>query len=498
LHSKSRGHRLGLVAKYELIDYDAEAAHRADYDAEVLSKIYERFLQKLLKDNIRTIKQLNSHNNELTDFFFAKQINLVSKNQDGLKYLNKLISQASIKTFNKRKKTPTLPLSIFLDKEKFKNILIGSGGSNGFIFDAILSNEKDFIKNIIHIYDYLEVFPLSSYQNLISNGILTKESLKEVIRTIIDLGKKYNIPVIASSNAYYAGKKDKVFRDVLISAQRVGGGFHPLHNFRNPNAAKPDAHLRSTIEMIEDFSRFLPKEIVMDIVINNPLKVQEIISEQTPIKSKLYTPKIPEAEAKLLKTIKSNTEKFYGTNVNPLIQERIDKELNSIVKHGFSIIYYLTSLAVKKSMDDGFLVGSRGSVGSSIVATLAEITEVNPLKPHYRCPKCKYHEFDDTVSSGFDLEDKNCPMCGEPMIGDGHSIPFETFLGFNADKVPDIDINFSRDNQSSIHKYMKDVLGEDKVFRAGTISTAAFKTSIGYVRNHEEQKDENYNRATVE
>lgn len=499
IHPKSRAHRLGVLAKNEMITYDNDSAHRADYDAEILCKIFSRLLHKLLVNyNIRDLLSLNKKNDLLKNYIFTKNITLISKNQAGLKDINRLVSWANIKYFNKRKKTAMLPLSLFFDKKIFKNLLIGSSCSNGLLFNAIMDYDEDKINLIIEIYDYLEVMPSSSYLHLIDNNIISYADVKIINKKIIELGEKHNIPVVATSNAYYSTKHEKIFRDILISAQRVGGSFHPLYNFKNPNSIKPDAHLRTTEEMIEDFNEYLPKEKVLDIVINNSLIIQGMIEKQKPIKDKLYPPTIPGSKEKFLETIKENTFKFYGKNPLPAITQRIERELNPIIEHGFSIIYYLSAMAVKKSLDEGYLVGSRGSVGSSIAATLSGITEVNPLNPHYRCLKCKYHEFSDDADSGFDLETKECPVCKEKMIGDGHAIPFETFLGFNADKVPDIDLNFSRDNQSSIHLYIKELLGEKNIFRAGTISTAAFKTSIGYVKRYEELTNKILNKSTIE
>ncbi|NQX83339.1 MAG: PolC-type DNA polymerase III, partial [Mycoplasmataceae bacterium] len=499
IHPRSRSHRLETISKHEFVEYNSESSHRADYDAEVLSKIFERFLHKLLSEkNIRTLKELNGKNSKLINFFFRKHITMISKNQQGLTDLNKFVSWSNVKYFNSKKKTPSLPLSLFFERKLFDNVIIGSSCSNSLLFDSIMNNDEKLLDCIIPIYDYLEVFPPTSYRHLIVNNIISLIDLKKIIKKIIKIGEKYNIPVIASSNAHYAGKIDKKFRDVIISAQRVGGLYHPLYNFKNPKSEKPDAHLRSTSEMFEEFKTFLDIDIIKKIVLKNPEKIQSLIKSQKPIKDKLYPPTILKSEEKLLKTINNNFKNLYGDNPHFSIKTRLEKELNSIVKHGFSIIYYLSSIAVKKSLDDGYLVGSRGSVGSSIVATLSGITEVNPLSPHYRCKKCKHHEFNDSVDCGYDLPDKQCPVCNELMIGDGHSIPFETFLGFNADKIPDIDLNFSRDNQSSIHQFMKNTLGEKNIFRAGTISTAAFKTSIGYVKKYEEKIGINFSKATVE
>jgi DNA polymerase-3 subunit alpha (Gram-positive type) len=243
--------------------------------------------------------------------------------------------------------------------------------------------------------------------------------------------------------------------------------------------------------MISSFERiFDDKEKANQYAVTNTITLLDSIEQVTPVKDDLYTPKLPDGEKEFLDLVKENTKKLYGDNPPKEIQDRIDKEINSITTHGFGVIYYLSSLAVRKSLEDGYLVGSRGSVGSSMAATLSDITEVNPLRPHYRCEKCKHVEFNDEVSCGFDLEDKSCPKCGETMKGDGHDIPFETFLGFEGDKVPDIDLNFSGEYQPKIHLFIRDFLGEKFVFRAGTISTVAQKTAYGHLINYFEQKGE--------
>lgn len=489
VHPTSRSHTLMNLCKHEEVAYDPEAAHRADYDAEVLAKVYERLLHKLLRMDIRDLDTLNDKTYDLKNYFFGKSLTLVSKNQQGLHDINKIISMANVDHFNRRTKQASMPLSFFMNNHKhhlLDNIMIGSGSERGFLIDAILRCDNRFIETIIQMYDYLEVFPISSYAHLVYSNRATSKTIVNVIKKVVELGKKFNIPVIATSNAYYASENQKVYRDILIAAKRVGARPHPLFNYRNPTMPNPDAHLRTTKEMIDHFSEYFDEQTVMDIVINNGEKVQSLIEEQKPIHSHLYTPKIEGSNEQLISSIGQMTKDLYGENPDSSIKARIDKELDSIIKHGFGVIYYLSAMAVKKSNEDGYLVGSRGSVGSSIAATLSGITEVNPLKPHYRCDKCKHHEFSELVSDGYDLPNKKCPKCDGDMIGDGHSIPFETFLGFNADKVPDIDLNFSRENQSSIHLYMKEQLGEDNIFRAGTISTAAFKTAAGYVRNWQE------------
>lgn len=531
IHPSARSHRLGVLAKNEFIPYDSEAAHRADYDAEVLAKIYERIKHKLLQNNIRNLNQLNelmdiklysswtkdkivfSKNRDderlrgkeifevsLKNYLFAKHITVVSKNQEGLKDLNEIISKANIDFFNPRKKTAMIPLSFFLNKEEklLKNVIVGSSCSNGILFNAILDADWEMVESIISIYDYLEIFPPSSYKHLINNHVINQYELKIVFKKIKEYADKFNIPLIVSSNAHYPSQNDKEFRNILISAKRVGGGGHPLNNYKNPNIEKPNNHLRNTKEIFAEFKGIFSDEEIKEITIDAPKKIQSQIEKQKPIKDDLYAPKIPGAEDNLKQSIKEKIAELYGANPAQEILDRVDRELSPIIDHGFAIIYYLSAIAVKKSNEDGYLVGSRGSVGSSLAATFSGITEVNPLRPHYRCPKCKYHEFNDEVDDGYDLPNKNCPVCQEKMIGDGHKIPFETFLGFNAEKVPDIDLNFSRDNQSDIHLYMKELLGDDNVFRAGTISTAAPKTAIGYVKNYEELTGKTFNNATIE
>ncbi len=501
IHPKSRGHRLGLLARHEFVDYDDLAAHRADYDAEVLCKIFERLIHKLsVEHNIRTLKELNDKTLELKDFFFAKHITIVSKNQRGLRDINEIVSLANIDYFNVRKKTPSMPLSFFLNKENklLDNIMVGSACSNSFLWEAIMDDDKPRIHAIMGMYDYLEIFPPTAYKHMLAKNFVDHAGLKTIFKKIVELGKEYDIPVIVSSNAHYTIKEEKEVRNILISAKRVGGGAHPLHDFKNPNGDKPDNHLRTTQEIFEEFNGIFDKDTLMDLVIDNPAILQSRIEPQRPIHDKLYPPKLPEAEEKLKQSIYDRLKELYGDEPNPRITERLERELKPILDHGFGIIYYLSAVAVKKSMDDGYLVGSRGSVGSSLAATLSGITEVNPMEPHYRCPNCKFHEFVEGYDSGYDLPDRNCPVCQTKMIGDGNWIPFETFLGFNADKVPDIDLNFSRDNQDEIHEYMKEFLGADNVYRAGTIGTAANKTAKGYVLNYAESTGQNIQGASLE
>ncbi len=488
VHPRAKNHRLGTLARNEFINYDEQIAHRADYDAEVLAKTFENLLQKVFQLDIRNLEQLNDPNIPIKDFIFRNHFTVLAKNQAGLKTLYQLVSAANTTFFNKniRKKQPNLPLSEILKPENRKNLLLGSGCTKGMLFEAMLYDSKNLSK-FVKFYDYIEVFPPSVYDFLVTRGAYTKKEVEFFIKKLVMLGKENNVMVVATGDVHYAKPEDKLIRDIYIGSPGLKNSRHPLYSWKNPRAINPDQNLKSTTEMENEFIPILGEKVAKEIVIDNSIKLADQIDQCQPLKDKLYTPELPGAVEEFSELVKKNTKKLYGEKVNPLIQKRIDQEMHAIIKHGFGIIYYLSSIAVRKSLEDGYLVGSRGSVGSSIAATLSEITEVNPLPAHYLCGKCQYHEFTGGTDSGFDLVDKKCPKCGAIMRGEGQNIPFETFLGFNADKVPDIDLNFSREHQGNIHQFIKKTLGEKNVFRAGTISTVANKTAFGYVRKYIEQ-----------
>ncbi len=489
LNPDSTKHRLGTLAKKYSIEYDEIGSHRADYDADVLYHVYENFEVELGKVGITNLNDFNDHLNKIYTKQFSSHVTVIAKNQKGLKDLFKLTSKAHIDDFNTERSNPQIRLSTLVDFKKDGNILVGSACSNGFLWQEINNGlSKKYFEDL---YDFYEIFTLSNYRNLVIGNYFTEEELIKVIKEIIHLGEVNNKPVLLTGDVHYPTQNDKLARSVYIVNKGLGGRRHPLFNFKNQkNLDFPDAHLKSVLE-IENEMTFLTKEEFNKIVIENPSLINEQIEKIIPLKDKLYPPIIDNSREEFLALVNKNISEKYGDNIDPLIQERIDKELNSIIGNGYDIIYYLSSLAVRKSLEDGYLVGSRGSVGSSIIATLSEITEVNPLQAHYYCEKCKEVEFVDTLGSGYDLPETKCEKCGSIRKGEGNNIPFETFLGFNGDKVPDIDLNFSGEYQLKIHDYIKDILSEDNVFRAGTISTVATRTAYGYVKNFLEVTENN-------
>ncbi|WP_026689864.1 PolC-type DNA polymerase III [Alteribacter aurantiacus] len=474
LYPNYRNYRLNTLCKkfnIELVSH-----HRAIYDAEATGHL----LWKMVKDAVE--KEITNHN-QLNDQSSGDEYKkqrphhciLLAKNQDGLRNIYRLVSHAHIDYFHR---VPRIPRSV-LEKNR-EGVLIGSGCDNGEVFDAMMQKAPEEVEDIARFYDYLEVQPPSNYHKLIEKEIIRDElALKEILKNIVELGEKLDKPVVATGNVHYLNPEDKVYRQILIASQ---GGANPLNRH-----SLPDVHFRTTDEMLECFS-FLPEEKRKEVVVTNPNKIADDIDEIKPIPDDLYTPNLEGADDEMREMTYSRAKSLYGEELPEIVEARIEKELKSIISNGFSVIYLISQKLVKKSLDDGYLVGSRGSVGSSFVATMTEITEVNPLPPHYACPNCKHSIFfdDGSVGSGFDLPDKDCEKCGTKYNKDGQDIPFETFLGFKGDKVPDIDLNFSGDYQPVAHNYTKELFGVDYVYRAGTIGTVAEKTAYGFVKGYED------------
>lgn len=496
--------KLGKVARYYAIPYDEEVAHRADYDAEIAGMVVVNLLKDARDRNCRTVEDLqNVQDSDVFKSVMKNHVNVIAKNQIGLKKLFELVTLSHTdylaffgKANSKKDEDEFMAEPRIIRDEIVRrrdDLLIGSSCYNGEIFEIAANQSHEELIKALKFYDYIEIQPPGNYQPLIDqHSVSSKARLIQILKDIIDTAMKLNIPVLATGDVHYARVDQKQFREIYIQAQGIGGVRHPLYIYnahRRSVSASPDQHLRTTDEMMDAFD-FLDYELAHQIVIDNTQKMLAKVEEVFPIQKGLYTPTIEGADAKLSEVCYKNAYKLYGENLPKPVESRLAKELTAIISNGFGVIYYIAHLLVKKSLEDGYLVGSRGSVGSSLVATMAQITEVNPLPPHYSCPQCSYSEFffDGKVSSGYDLPDKFCPHCSTLMQGDGQDIPFETFLGFEGDKVPDIDLNFSGDYQEKAHAYTKVLFGEDNVFRAGTIGTVAQKTAFGYVSGYCEEK----------
>lgn len=493
-----KGYRLGQLARQYGIRYDEEVAHRADYDAQVLAQVFMHMLNEL--KHISTLTELqHMQTKECMHKVRDKHVTILAKNMAGLKELFELItlSHTTYLSYNGKSTgnivaTPRIPRVEIEKRRRNGNLLIGSSCVNGEVFDMAQTRSEDELRAVMKFYDYIEIQPLGNYQFLIDrNSISDQSRLKQMILAIIEMADQLEIPVVASSDAHYVHPNQKLLRDVYINSQAIGGVRHPLYIYNTEKRRRfksPDQYMRTTNEMLEEFA-WLPKEKAYEIVVTNTRHIARQIEVIRPVKDALYPPDIAGSDQKLRDICYENAHKKYGPVLSEIVRERLDRELDAIIGAGYYVVYYISHLLVKKSLNDGYLVGSRGSVGSSFVATMSEITEVNPLSPHYVCPKCHYVKFftDGSVLNGYDLPDMECPNCGEVIRGDGHDIPFETFLGFEGDKVPDIDLNFSGEYQPNAHAYTKEVFGEDHVYRAGTIGTVAEKTAFGYVKGYEEE-----------
>ncbi|WP_336949974.1 PolC-type DNA polymerase III [Staphylococcus hominis] len=465
-------HGLNFLAKKYGVELTQH--HRAIYDTEATAYIFIKMVQQMKELGVTNHKDINKKLSNEDAYKRARptHVTLIVQNQDGLKNLFKIVSASLVKYYYR---TPRIPRSLL--NEYREGILVGTACDEGELFTAVMQRDQSEVEKIAKYYDFIEVQPPKLYQDLIDRELIRDtETLYEIYDRILKAGESTGIPVIATGNAHYLFEHDAIARKILIASQPG----NPLNR-----STLPEAHFRTTDEMLDEF-HFLGEDKAYDIVVKNTNELADRIEKVIPIKDQLFTPRMEGANEEIRELSYTNAKKLYGDDLPQIVIDRLEKELDSIIGNGFSVIYLISQRLVKKSLDDGYLVGSRGSVGSSFVATMTEITEVNPLPPHYICPHCKTSEFfdDGSVGSGFDLPDKTCETCGGGLIKEGQDIPFETFLGFKGDKVPDIDLNFSGEYQPHAHNYTKVLFGEDKVFRAGTIGTVAEKTAFGFVKGY--------------
>ena len=475
--------KLNVVAN--ALHISLENHHRAVDDAGATAEIFVKFVEMLRARNIKTLTKLNqfgAQNKDAIRKLPSYHVIILAKNQTGRVNLYKLVSESHLDFYARRPRIPKSELSKYRE-----GLIVGSACEAGELYQAILNDKSEQrISRIVNFYDYLEVQPLGNNEFMIDSPKITKvnseEDLREINRKIIALGEKFNKPVVATCDVHFLNPEDEVYRRIIMA----GKGFPDADN-------QPPLYLHTTDEMLEEFE-YLGSAKAREIVIENPNRIADMIERISPVRPDKCPPVIPDSDKTLREICYNKAHSMYGEELPTVVTERLERELNSIISNGFAVMYIIAQKLVWKSNEDGYLVGSRGSVGSSFVATMAGITEVNPLSPHYYCPNCHYSDFDsDEVRAyaggcGWDMPDKNCPECGTPLIKDGFDIPFETFLGFKGNKEPDIDLNFSGDYQSNAHKYTEVIFGAGQTYRAGTIGTLADKTAFGYVKNYYEER----------
>ncbi len=476
IFSKLKNHRLDTLAKE--LNIKMGSHHRAIDDAKTAALILQELLIKVNEAGINNLSQINDiyKFKKGTTNLSSYHATILVKDNIGLKNLYKLVSVSHLDFFYRH---PRIPKSLL--RTYRKGLLIGSGCQAGELFQSLLhfcSYEK--VKEISGFYDFLEIQPLHNNAFLIDSGYASgMQRLEELNRKIYDIGKNSGKPVVMTGDVHFVNPEDEILRKILLNAQ----GFQDADK-------ESRLYFKTTDEMLNE-CKYLGTEIANEVVIKNPNIIADEVNEGiVPFPDGLYPPKIAGAEQEIIDMTYRQAKKLYGEKLPPIVEKRIKHELNSIVNNGYAVIYLIAHKLVKKSMEDGYLVGSRGSVGSSLVATMCQITEVNPLPAHYLCPICQTSIFEEDKQEivGPDLPDKNCPKCGSRMKKEGFNIPFEVFMGFEGDKIPDIDLNFSGEYQSKAHKYTEELFGEHHVFRAGTVSTIAQKTAFGFVKAYLEEK----------